>query len=116
MAAGCSSLPTSEYVWQGAHLVDVAQTMQIARNPDCYREDNRFTSQLIGDHPSEGDVAAWGIGTSLFHAGITSILVDLEAPRWVIAGWQAVTIVAVGDAVANNFDEGLTPTDSRDCR
>ena len=108
-AAGCETLPPAEAVWQTAHLIDTAQTMQIAKNPECYHEKNPITRSLIGKHPSEEAVVAWGIGMAVAHYQVTRLLTRYEAPRWVQWGWQAVSIGSTGAAVVNNHEIGLRP-------
>jgi hypothetical protein len=116
LVSGCSSLPPDEFIWQTAHAFDVAQTVQIAKNPECYRETDPVTSRLIGEHPSQGGVYAWGIGTAALHAGVSALLEKYDAKPWVKGVWKAVSFTTVIYTVNNNFNEGLGVNSARDCR
>ncbi len=41
------------------NVVDIGQTVQIARSPGCYREIDPVTSLVLGSHPSESGSAGW---------------------------------------------------------
>ena len=116
---GCAELPKqlppSELVWQALHAGDVAQTNQIAKNPDCYREANTVTSRLIGEHPGQGDVLAWGIGTAVLHGLITVWLENADVQPWVRTAWATVSIGATGYTVADNMAQGIGFTGSDSC-
>ena len=56
-AVGCKSMPNEEIMWQALHAIDFAQTMSIASDP-CYVESGAFTSRVIGEDPSKGEVVA----------------------------------------------------------
>ena len=111
LLAGCATWSTetkySEGAWQALHAADVAQTLQIARNPDCFYEKDPVTSRLIGKHPSQGAVLAWGAGTAAAHAIVTHELEKHDAPRWVRRTWQAVTIGGKAQVVGANWSIGL---------
>lgn len=68
---GCSSMQQfnegSEVYWQALHVVDIAQTVQIAKNPHCHSEGNPWTQKLIGNNPRESEVYPWGIVSSVVH-------------------------------------------------
>jgi len=116
MLTGCAEMPTDEYVWQTAHAFDVAQTVQIAKHPECYSEVNSITSQLIGEHPSQGGALAWGFGTAALHAGVSVWLENIEAQQWVKTVWKAVSFTTVVYTVNSNFNEGIGVSSVRDCR
>ena len=63
LMSGCSNTQ----IWQTAHAIDVAQTIQISKHPECYSESNRFTKAMIGSKPSEEEVYMWGAGTAIAH-------------------------------------------------
>ena len=108
----CAGMPRAELAYQAVHAVDTLQTLQIARHPKCYAENDQ--AWLIGAHPSEGDVLAWGIGLAALHAAVMKALADREAPRWIQAGWQMVTLGMPAYDVAHNARIGLGPF-SADC-
>lgn len=108
LVAGCAELPRAELAWQAVHAVDVAQTVQIARAP-CYRESDPVTSAAIGEHPSTAGALTWGVGVAALHAGVTLLLERGDAPAWVRAAWQAVTIGNSAYFVKNNAEQGIAP-------
>lgn len=113
LLAGCSTvreMSPQEKLWQALHAVDSAQTLQIARHPDCYREIGWGTQELIGEHPSEVNVVAWAIGSAAAHAWVSSWLEDHHAPKWAQWTWHTLTIARSADYVKNNFEQGLSPT------
>ena len=61
-----------EVTWQSLHAIDAAQTLSIARDPDCYSES--LVDPAIGRHPPPGLVLAWTTGTSVLHFAITDLL------------------------------------------
>ena len=100
----CASAPWSkgdiarEVAWQGIHLIDWSQTLEIADNPSHYYE----TNPLMGKHPSR-DMVNLYMGTSaLLHPLITNALPSSCRP-W----WQWITISVSSTLVINNYSIGL---------
>ncbi len=125
LLAGCAALQEgardkSEWVYQGLHAVDFAQTVTIARRPQRYYEADPLTSRLIGRYPSERSVEAAWAGLSLAHLLVTGWL-DREAEatgsdwwraaKWV---WQIASIGESAYCVHENFSEGLDLFGGRD--
>ena len=54
--AGCESMggkPNGyEYAWHAMNIVDMGQTIHVAREPGCYREADWLTKRIIGEHRS----------------------------------------------------------------
>jgi hypothetical protein len=107
---GCAAMPNTwtkenqrlEIAYQVVHVVDLGQTLDIKNHPGI-KEDNWF----LGEHPSDGKIAVWYVGTAYGHAFVTSALERENAPRWLCRTWQALTI---GDALNNihgNYKLGL---------
>ena len=66
--SGCENFHrNSEIAWQAMHVLDAAQTVQIAKNTPCRRESNPFTQMLIGEYPEESNVYKWWAGTAIVH-------------------------------------------------
>lgn len=120
--AGCSTLAPAkqrhglaltEASWQALHAVDFSQTVTIARQPHRYHEQGFPTRWLIGEHPSETAVAATWAGFALLHFAVTRYLAACAdrgpAWRWVLYGWEALTITDSAVAVAQNASMGLQP-------
>jgi hypothetical protein len=105
LLAGCSTMSAPEMTLHGLHAIDVAQTVQIARNPPCYYEADPITSRLIGEHPSERDVLIWGVASGVF-MHYASKKAD-ESGGWKRAAWYAAAIVMTGRAVIGNHNIGL---------
>lgn len=115
LSVGCSSLPKdplwkAELGWQVLHGVDVLQTVNgPGRNPECFYESGFITKDLIGEHPSTGQVIAWGVGSSLLHFGVTSLLDHINAKPWVKIAWQGVTLTTTSATIIQNHREGVRP-------
>lgn len=102
MLAGCTSMP-AETAWQALHLVDTAQTLQIARAPDRYWE--AWSAWAIGKHPSERSVIAYMAGTALVHYLAADWLHERH-PRLFIA-FETLTLADTGRCVVMNYRIGL---------
>ena len=87
-----------EIVWQGLHVVDWGQTLEIARNPIDYHEVN----PVIGRHPSVGKVNIYMLSSAIIHAGISYVLPDKVRPYW-----QYFSIGVSGACMARNLNIGL---------
>lgn len=112
---GCSEMPRGEIAWQSVHALDVLQTVQIAKNPHCFHEDDPFSKRLIGEHPSQGQVVAWGVAFAAVHMSVGAALEHWEAPGWVQVGWQYLTLGAASRAVINNYQQGIGVFNSDSC-
>ena len=87
-----------EVVWQGLHIVDWGQTLEIARHPDKFNEMN----PLMGKHPSVGRVNTYMGLSAMGHLIISYVLPDKYRIYW-----QWITIGMSGACVINNFNIGL---------
>ena len=108
---GCSINPYSgmsdyEKMWQTTHLIDVAQTYKIAKDP-CYIETGFLTKDLIGSNPSTGKVIAWGSGLSLSHAYASKWLDDRDWPQWIKNTIKVVDIGYKFDVITGNYNLGI---------
>lgn len=127
--SACSALPraresvAAEVVFQTANAVDWSQTINTARRPDCYVENDPVTRAMFGQHPSSGEVgAAWALQATL-HLAISGWLdrqveaTDAEGWRAVRIAWQILTIVNAGKNIRDNHSVGLRPFGKADiCR
>jgi hypothetical protein len=104
--AGCQSMDRQEMTWQALHAVDVAQTLNAASDP-CYKENAWLTKRLIGEQPGDGEVIAWGVGTAVFHAWISSALEERGAPVWVQKVWELGTLGHTSYAIGSNYQNGV---------
>lgn len=95
-----------ELVWQALHAVDVAQTLEAARD-ECYKEDAWLTRRLIGEQPSDAQVLAWGVGSAVLHAWVSDTLIQRGAPTWVQMVWDLGTLGQTAYAVGSNYDTGI---------
>ncbi|MFW6093271.1 MAG: hypothetical protein ACODAC_04800 [Pseudomonadota bacterium] len=107
-AGGCQSLDRDELTWQTLHAMDVAQTLSAAGDP-CYEEEAWLTRRIIGEQPSESEVLAWGIGTSLMHAWVSDALERRNAPGWLQKAWELGTLGHTTYAVGSNHEAGVRP-------
>lgn len=112
--------------------VDTAQTVTIARNPDCLYEGNKLAASIFGDDtPSQSRVLLtnalyitghWLLGSFLDRKAETINFDDLEhdgerrkAWKIVRALYQGLTFVGHGAAVSNNFNQGIKPASNFSC-
>lgn len=118
----------AETVWLGLHTVDTMQTMQIARNPECYWEDNKLAAGIYGTkHPDENRVMITNVLLGLVHSRVSRWLDDGVARSkfaddgnvggWYVGriAWHTLSIGLTTAAVSNNFRRGIGPTGT-DCR
>lgn len=110
LLSGCASTPDHwtkenqrlEMAYQAVHIADLSQTLQIKDHPEL-RESNWF----LGDHPSDGKIAVWYVGTAYGHAFVTSVLTQEGAPRWMCRTWAVLSIGDALNAVRGNYQLGL---------
>ncbi len=87
-----------EIAWGTLHLIDLGQTLNIAKDPKHYHEIN----PILGKHPKVGDVYAVFIFSAFAHPVVSYLL-----PNPYRKAFQYVTIGMTGMAVINNFSIGL---------
>jgi hypothetical protein len=108
--SGCASLHTfnngAEVAWQAAHLVDVLQTEHGPAMDPCYGEADVVTRAIVGVHPNQGAVAAWGIGFGGLHYIVTDALQEFGWER-VATMWEAATIIDTADVIGHNYSIGI---------
>ncbi len=103
---GCTALrQPEELAWQGMHVYDSLQTLDIVDDP-CYAEGHAITRKLIGDNPSREAVAGWAIGSAVFHAGVSELLLKRDM-RKTYRVWQAVTILDTGMSISDGISVGV---------
>lgn len=95
----------AELAFQGAHLVDTAQTYRAASDP-CYEEVDTFTRRLIGRTPSHAQVIGWGVGYGALHYGITRLLTD-HGHDYLAAAWELLTIETTGRSIGDSIHVGV---------
>ncbi len=98
-----------EVIWQGLHIIDWGQTLNIADNPDEYYE----TNNLLKEHPTRSQVNVFMLITAVGHFGISwvmpnNITFDIFGcelnPRTI---FQTLTIISTAYTVGNNYNIGL---------
>ncbi len=99
-------------------LYDTAQTVTIARNPDCLREANPLA--FFGDeHPSQEAVLLYNAVYIVGHWLLSRKLDSLaeRSTSWARARriYQLATFIGHGGAVANNFALGIKPFSNYSC-
>lgn len=107
--AGNAPVWTAEAIWHGLHLADTLQTIDATRRPG-YRESSDFwrgSGWLIGHHPNQAKVWGYMAGEAAGHAAVTVLLLHTRAPRWVLVGWEAITIGIAANTVAREARLGL---------
>ncbi len=79
-------------------MIDMGQTLQIARNPERYHEHN----PILGKHPSKEEVIAYFAAASLAHVAVTHYL-PAKCRPW----FQGISIGISGVCIMNNLSIGL---------
>lgn len=103
---GCTALHRpEELAWQGMHVYDTLQTADIVGDP-CYGEGHPMTKMIIGDKPTKDGVLAWGVGSALFHAGVSNLLLTRDHPT-LYKVWQTVTILDTGASIGQGISIGV---------
>jgi hypothetical protein len=107
---GCASTPFEGWTkadtmrqaaYTGLHIVDWAQTIQIARNPDKFEECGLLRI-VSGNHPTDTQVHQFFGGTLILQTVIPSML----KPKYRQA-WQTMWIGIEGSNDIRNFSLGL---------
>ena len=113
----------AEYVWQGIHAMDTAQTVTIARSPGCLREANPLASAVYGsDRPSPQRVIVTNLAMAYLHAHVgawldrhtEAAMIDPDnesAGGWYLARqtYYVVSLGASGLAVLRNAQGRVGP-------
>lgn len=136
ICTGCTTTPgmfprehgsrVAEKVWLTLDAVDTMQTIQIARNPSCFREANPLAARLYGsDQPKPRTVMVTNVVLALVHSSVSRWFDDGVARAqardddsvgpWAVGriAWHTVSILGTGAAVASNFSQGIGPTSAR---
>lgn len=107
LLSGCTALETKESKgWLVLHAIDTVQTLDLAHDSRCYVERDGLTRRLIGSHPSDGEVAAWSLGSAALQLGVTELLLRNDHPRLAKA-WQFFRIGVTASAVSQNHAIGI---------
>lgn len=97
-----TSLDTAlELTYLTLRVIDRNQTIEIARHPERYTENNR----ILGSHPSISEVNRY-----MLLLAVTHPIISYKLPRPLRTVWQGVTIVEVGNAVYGNHRLGIAYT------
>lgn len=107
LLTGCTALESREsQAWLALHAVDTVQTFRIAGHPTCFKENDTITRSVIGSHPSDGEVAAWAVGSAALHLSVTEWLLRTDHPR-IAKAWQYLRIGITASAVSQNHSIGI---------
>lgn len=107
---GCASLDRQDAVWIAGHLVDVGQTVTIARigghsptSPCVAVESNPVTRRLIGREPEVADVYKWGVAWAALRFGTFWAAEKLGASDRALKRAKSVAnVVTWGNAYQNH--------------
>ena len=94
-----------EYVWQVGHVLDIYQTFKCAHRKGCREAGG--ASNIIGNHPSDFEIAAWGIGMGAAHYFIAREASEINP--WAGRVFEGITIAVKADTVIANWKIGLHP-------
>jgi hypothetical protein len=96
-AAHADDFPATELLFDVALAADMATTADIKNHPGIHE-----TNPILGAHPSDGKIAAYGACAGLIHAAITYEMVEHHAPGFIVQAWEFLgTAVEVGYAEHN---------------
>lgn len=114
-----SSLSPAEITWHAMNIIDMGQTLNIARRPDCYTEHNFLTRALIGEHPSTQSVIISSVAFSLVYRAASQFIEEHDHINedgnhdtpWVLAKYSlnVLGLLTKGTTVFNNYKIGLKP-------
>jgi len=114
-----SSMTDAEKVWHVMNVIDTAQTINIARAPECYKESNPLTRALIGEHPSTGNVIAIGVLYSVLYRAANQYIEDhniINSDGYFDTGWgyaklglDVLGLATKGFTIGHNHTIGLRP-------
>lgn len=131
---GCASYTNdttraAEFTWLAVHAIDTAQTVTIARSPDCLYEKSPLARMVYGTkHPSVGRVLAtntimgaahWQFGAWLDqHAerALADESNDKAGLWWMARGaYYTLSFMGSGSAVVGNLRLGVRPLTTAHC-
>jgi hypothetical protein len=98
-----------EVVFQTLHMIDLGQTLDI-KNHKNVKEDGAGhfgCGGVVGEHPNDARVIGYMLMEATVHLVITDYLVRTDAPKWVVNGWEMVTIGIQSSVISNNYSLGL---------
>jgi hypothetical protein len=112
-----------ERTWLVMHAIDTAQTVTIARSPECLIEANPIAAKIYGSNsPSAERVLATNLLLGYLHYRIggwidkktEEAILDPKSESvgaWYTTrlAWHGLAIVGTGAAVANNYSRGVQP-------
>ena len=101
-AAHSADLPNEEYAYLGVATLDMLTTLDIKHHHDMWE-----INPVMGRHPSDAKVLTYFAVTDLLHAGITYELVEHNAPKALVKGWEYFSIGFESGYVAHNLSMGL---------
>jgi hypothetical protein len=105
-----------EGVWQAMNVLDMLQTIEIAKNLQCYEEVGTL-SLIYGNKISKSDAIVGSVGFGILHYLVTrsiESLVDRNPDYRVLQRtWQYTGYVWKGHTVYNNHRIGLRPGSSK---
>ncbi len=113
----------AEYTWLAMHAMDTAQTVTIARSPECLVEANPLAVAIYGgEHPSPQRVLATNIALGFVHAKVGAWLDErtesalLDPDNHAVGGWYVargafyvVSFLSTGIAIGGNAERGVQP-------
>lgn len=97
-----STQPALEFVFDAALTADMLTTAQIKNHPPLVE-----TNPILGEHPSTGKIAAYGLGVATLHAAITYEMVSQGVPRAIINTWEVLSIGIETGYVIHNYKLGV---------
>lgn len=88
-----------EAVYLRAHIIDWAQTSNIAAHPDMWHE----TNSILGKHPTPIKVDRYFLVMGIAHVAVSNLLpIGLRAP------FQNISIVLENGFVSHNLSIGIS--------
>lgn len=97
---------TVSNVRDGMHIVDIAQTYQIAKNHNCYQEINPITRTLLGKKPKAEAVLIWGIASHFINKEVEKVMTKKFGKK-AMNVYIGFHMLEKGSNIKNNFDIGL---------
>lgn len=94
--------PALEFVFDAALTADMLTTAQIHNHPPLIE-----TNPILGQHPSTGKIALYGLGVATLHAAITYEMISQDVPKPIITAWELLSIGVEVGYTAHNYSLGV---------
>ena len=108
LLSGCTTwspeTKVEESTFLTLHAVDGLQTANIHNTRGCYEAESAWA---MGREPSARSTTAYFAALAIAHVAITNLMVDHDAPPWMLRTWEFVGIAWNVRDVSHNAEIGI---------